>query len=52
MADKVTVQPAPDEQQDFDSTPALRLIVAWGVVGIPLLYGVSQVFIKSLALFQ
>ena len=39
-------------EQDFDSTPTLQLIIAWAVVGVPLVYGVSQVFVKSLALFQ
>jgi hypothetical protein len=30
----------------------LRLIVAWAYVGIPLLWGVAQVFERSLALFK
>ncbi len=30
----------------------LRLIVAWTYVGIPLLWGVAQVFERSLALFR
>ena len=38
--------------QDFDSTPTAQLIIAWAVVGVPLIYGVSQVFVKSLALFR
>lgn len=29
-----------------------RLIVAWGFVGIPLLWGVAQVVSRSLALFK
>jgi hypothetical protein len=29
-----------------------RLLVSWLVVGIPLAWGVSQVVVKSLALFQ
>lgn len=29
-----------------------RLIVSWLFVGIPLLWGVSQVVVKSMALFQ
>jgi hypothetical protein len=29
-----------------------RLIVAWAVVGIPLLWGVAQVVERSLALFK
>lgn len=37
---------------NFNSTPMLRLVVAWAVVGVPLLFGVSQVFINSLALFR
>ncbi len=51
MAKKVTVQPEPS-QEDFEGTPTARLILAWAVVGVPLLYGVTQVFLKSLALFQ
>ena len=39
-------------EQDFDSTPTLQLIIAWAVVGVPLLYGVTRVFVNSLALFQ
>lgn len=33
-------------------TPVVRLVIAWSVVGIPLLWGVSQTLIKALALFQ
>jgi hypothetical protein len=29
-----------------------RLIIAWGFVGIPLLWGVAQVVTRSLALFK
>lgn len=29
-----------------------RLIIAWSFVGIPLLWGVSQVVVRSLALFK
>jgi len=29
-----------------------RLIVAWGFVGIPLVWGVAQVVTRSLALFR
>jgi hypothetical protein len=29
-----------------------KLIIAWLFVGIPLLWGVSQVVVKSMALFQ
>jgi hypothetical protein len=29
-----------------------RIAVSWLVVGIPLLWGVSQTFVKSLALFH
>ena len=36
----------------YDSVPAGRLILAWGIVGIPFAYGVIQVILKSLALFQ
>jgi hypothetical protein len=30
----------------------LRLIIAWGFVGIPLFWGVAQVVMRSLALFK
>ena len=53
---KVTVtktnQNETGHDEDFDSTPTAQLIIAWAVVGVPLIYGVSQVFVKSLALFQ
>jgi hypothetical protein len=29
-----------------------RLIIAWGFVGIPLVWGVAQVVSRSLALFK
>jgi hypothetical protein len=29
-----------------------RIAISWMVVGIPLLWGVSQTFVKSLALFH
>ena len=34
------------------SVPVVRLALAWGAVGIPLAWGVWQVFLKSLALFR
>jgi hypothetical protein len=34
------------------SSPTGRLIVAWTVVGIPLVWGVAQVVQRSLALFK
>ena len=52
-------QPKPKVKQQsqvqsgaYESVPVGRLVLAWAVVGVPLVYGVSQVFIKSLALFQ
>ncbi|WP_165370527.1 MFS transporter small subunit [Hymenobacter persicinus] len=47
--------------QPANSTPASTtetssstgaLVIAWAFVGIPLLWGVSQTFVKALALFQ
>ena len=35
-----------------DSLGAIKLIVAWAIVGIPLVWGVAQVVQKSLALFR
>jgi hypothetical protein len=41
--------PSPDAAQP---TTVLRLIGAWALVGVPLLWGVWQVFLKSLDLFR
>ena len=35
-----------------DSGPGGSVVLAWLFVGIPLAWGVSQTFIKALALFQ
>ncbi|SMB84862.1 putative oxalate/formate antiporter, putative (partial) [Hymenobacter roseosalivarius DSM 11622] len=37
-----------------DATPSsgLQTLLAWLYVGVPLFWGVSQTFIKALALFQ
>lgn len=32
--------------------PVLRLVISWAIVGLPLLWGVYQTFIKALALFR
>jgi hypothetical protein len=32
--------------------PVLRLILGWGFVGIPLVWGIYQTVIKAAALFQ
>lgn len=32
--------------------PVLRLVLAWGFVGIPLVWGVYQTVIKAWALFR
>jgi hypothetical protein len=34
------------------STTTLRLVLAWGFVGIPLAFGVLQTLINSMKLFQ
>ena len=36
----------------MNATNVPRLTVAWLFVGIPLLWGVSQVVVKSMALFK
>jgi hypothetical protein len=41
--------PPPDASRP---TAVLRLIAAWTLVGVPLLWGVWQVFLKSLDLFR
>jgi hypothetical protein len=35
-----------------DGTPVWQLILAWGFVGIPLAWGVTQTIINALKLFQ
>jgi hypothetical protein len=35
-----------------NGTTTLQLVLAWGFVGIPLLWGVSQTFLDALKLFQ
>jgi hypothetical protein len=37
---------------DNEPTSGLKLALAWIYVGVPLLWGVSQTFIKALALFK
>jgi hypothetical protein len=42
-----------DSERDRTSSgAALKLVGAWALVGIPLAWGVWQVFQKSLALFK
>jgi hypothetical protein len=36
----------------MNTNNAPRLFIAWAIVGIPLIWGVSQVVVKSMALFQ
>jgi hypothetical protein len=33
-------------------TPGWHLVLAWGLVGIPLIWGVSQTIANALKLFQ
>jgi hypothetical protein len=35
-----------------DSSMTLKLVLAWGFVGIPLAWGVVQTIINSMKLFQ
>ena len=37
---------------ETNGTTPLKLALAWGFVGIPLLWGVSQTLLNSLKLFQ
>lgn len=37
---------------DRQRPPVVRLIVAWSLVGLPLLWGVSQTLVRALALFE
>jgi hypothetical protein len=42
------------ENQSTSSSPTspVQIALAWTVVAIPLLWGISQTFIKALALFK
>ena len=42
----------PNESQGASSGLVVRLVAAWALVGIPLVWGVWQVFRKSLDLFR
>jgi hypothetical protein len=35
-----------------NGTPAWHLVLAWGFVGIPLVWGVAQTIANSMKLFQ
>ena len=37
---------------DHNGTTALQLVLAWGFVGIPLIWGVLQTLSNALKLFQ
>ena len=39
-------------QTEERPTTTLQLVLAWGFVGIPLLFGVVQTLINSMKLFQ
>ena len=39
-------------EQEQDTTTPLQLALAWGFVGIPLIFGVVQTLINSMKLFQ
>ena len=39
-------------QQNQDGSMTLKLILAWGFVGIPLAWGVIETVINALKLFQ
>jgi hypothetical protein len=41
-----------DDRPVRSSGPVLRLVVAWTLVGVPLAWGVWEVFKKSLDLFR
>ena len=38
--------------QNQEGTSAIKLLLAWAFVGIPLIWGVSQTIANSLKLFQ
>jgi len=39
-------------EQNQTGTTTLQLVLAWGFVGIPLLWGVSQTIANAMKLFQ
>jgi hypothetical protein len=39
-------------EADHKQTTTVQLVVAWGFVGIPLLWGVSQTLLNALQLFK
>ena len=41
-----------NQDENHKKTSPVTIIIAWIVVGIPLLWGVYQTLIKSVALFQ
>ncbi|SFQ77357.1 MFS transporter small subunit [Hymenobacter arizonensis] len=45
-------QSTPTTSAPADETSTLSLALAWVFVGVPLAWGVSQTFIKALALFK
>jgi hypothetical protein len=48
----IDTQSDTSRRPERSSAPVLRLVVSWALVGIPLAWGVWQVFQKSLALFR
>jgi hypothetical protein len=38
--------------ESTNGTTTLQLVLAWGFVGIPLLWGVTETVLNSLKLFQ
>ncbi len=46
------VAPAAPRPADEGRTSPVHIAIAWAVVGIPALWGVWQVFVKSMALFR
>jgi len=43
---------APSADIPRDPLTVIKLLLAWSIVGVPLAWGVWQVFQKSLALFR
>ena len=46
------MNPQPISNSAPDESVGSSVILAWLVVGLPLVWGVSQTFIKALALFK
>jgi hypothetical protein len=52
MPDNQRIENPQVQHADAPGPETLKLVLSWIFVGVPALWGVSQVFVKSLALFK